>query len=173
MMQLIENKQSRPVLIDYFWPLLPAPHNSAAFHFECAKPNLVRLPAPSAPLCRPLTAPLYDTLPPGEMNLGKSRMSNFKRWGIAIAAVAMIVYVATGMRYVSYAPQRSNTYLWGVYHVHSTMSDGLQSPEEIAQQARSTGVSLVLLTDHGRPNLASSDFRKIIHGVTIVGGSEA
>ncbi len=65
------------------------------------------------------------------------------------------------------------TYLWGVYHVHSTMSDGLQSPEEIAAQARATGVSLVLLTDHGRPNLASSSFRKIIDGVTIVGGSEA
>ena len=31
----------------------------------------------------------------------------------------------------------------------------------------------MLLTDHGRPNLASSSFRKIIDGVTIVGGSEA
>jgi len=31
----------------------------------------------------------------------------------------------------------------------------------------------VLLTDHGRPNLASSSFREIIDGVTIVGGSEA
>jgi hypothetical protein len=31
----------------------------------------------------------------------------------------------------------------------------------------------VLLTDHGRPNVASSSFRKVIDGVTIVGGSEA
>src|SRR3984957_3122619 len=103
----------------------------------------------------------------------KRRMKKIKLWASVIAGVAMIVYVATGLRVASYAPQWSDTYLWGIYHVHSTMSDGLQSPEEIAIQARATGVSLVLLTDHGRPNLASSSFRKIIDGVTIVGGSEA
>jgi hypothetical protein len=101
------------------------------------------------------------------------RMKKLKVWASVIAGVALIVYVATGLRVASYAPQHSDAYLWGVYHVHSTMSDGLQSPEEIAEQARATGVSLVLLTDHGRPNVASSSFRKIIDGVTIVGGSEA
>lgn len=100
-------------------------------------------------------------------------MKNCKRWLGTIFAIAIVAYVAAGWRYASYAPQRSNNYLWGVYHVHSTMSDGLQSPEEIAKQASATGVSLVLLTDHGRPNLASSSFHKIIDGVTIVGGSEA
>jgi len=100
-------------------------------------------------------------------------MKKFKVRASVIAGVALIVYVATGLRFAAYAPQRSDTYLWGVYHVHSTMSDGLQSPEEIAAQARATGVSLVLLTDHGRPNVESSSFRKIIDGVTIVGGSEA
>jgi hypothetical protein len=68
--------------------------------------------------------------------------------------------------------QRSDTYLWGVYHVHSTMSDGLESPEEIAEQADASGVSLVLLTDHGSTNWASSTFRETIDGVTTVGGSE-
>jgi hypothetical protein len=105
--------------------------------------------------------------------LEKRRMKKIKLLASVIAGLAMIVYVATGLRLASYAPQRSDAYLWGVYHVHSTMSDGLQSPEEIAAQARATGVSLVLLTDHGRPNLASSSFRKRIDGVTIVGGSEA
>ncbi len=100
-------------------------------------------------------------------------MKKVKLWLGVVALVALSVYVATGWRFASYAPQRSANYLWGVYHVHSTMSDGLQSPEEIAAQARATGVSLVLLTDHGRPNLASSSFRKIIDGVKIVGGSEA
>jgi hypothetical protein len=90
-----------------------------------------------------------------------------------VAAAVLIAYVATGLRYARYLPQRSATYLWCVYHVHSNMSDGLQSPEEIALQARAAGVSLVLLTDHGRPNLASSMYRKTIEGVTIVGGSEA
>src|SRR5271155_5693120 len=91
----------------------------------------------------------------------------------AIVIAVIIAYMAAGMRYASYSPQRSDTYLWGVYHVHSSMSDGLQSPEEIALQAHASGVTLVLLTDHGSPNQASSTFRKTIDGVTIVGGSEA
>ena len=135
-----------------------------------------RLTPSSAPACLACSVPktlLYDTLAARETTLGKFRVSSFKRWGIALAAVAIIAYVASGLRYASYAPHRSGNYLWGVYHVHSTMSDGLLSPEEIAVQARATGVSLVLLTDHGTPNLASSSFRKIIDGVTIVGGSEA
>jgi len=109
----------------------------------------------------------------GRSGLEKQRMKKIKLFASVIVAAAICAYVATGLRYASYAPQRSDTYIWGVYHVHSTMSDGLQPPEEIAVQARATGVSLVLLTDHGRPNLASSSYRKIIDGVTVVGGSEA
>jgi hypothetical protein len=96
-----------------------------------------------------------------------------KTYAAMIAAIILIAYATTGLRYASYSPQRSATYLWCVYHVHSNMSDGLQSPEEIALQARAAGVSLVLLTDHGRPNVRSSNFRKTIAGVTVVGGSEA
>jgi hypothetical protein len=100
-------------------------------------------------------------------------MRLLKHWMVAIACVAVVVYLSIGMHYASYSPHRSNAYLWGVYHVHSTMSDGLQSPEGIAQQARASGVSLVLLTDHGSPNQESSRFHEIINGVTMVGGSEA
>jgi len=100
-------------------------------------------------------------------------MRYFKNCTVAIACVAVLVYLSIGIHYASYSPHRSNAYLWGVYHVHSTMSDGLQSPEEIAQQARASGIRLVLLTDHGSPNQASSSFHEIIDGVTIVGGSEA
>jgi hypothetical protein len=99
-----------------------------------------------------------------------------KKWriiGLATATVLLVAYVATGMHYASYAPHRSGNYLWGAYHVHSTMSDGLQTPEEIARQARAEGTSFVILTEHGRPNLQSSMFRESIDGVTMVGGSEA
>ncbi len=92
---------------------------------------------------------------------------------VAIVSVAVAAYLIMGIRYALYSPQLSNTYLWGVYHVHSSMSDGLNSPKEIALQARASGVGLVLLTDHGSPNQASSSFRETIDGVTIVGGSEA
>jgi hypothetical protein len=92
---------------------------------------------------------------------------------VAIVSLAVAAYLIMGIRYALYSPQLSNTYLWGVYHVHSSMSDGLKSPKEIALQARASGVGLVLLTDHGSPNQASSSFRETIGGVTIVGGSEA
>ena len=85
----------------------------------------------------------------------------------------LAAYLGSGTRYALYSPARSSNFIWGVYHVHSTMSDGLESPEGIARQARIAGVSLVLLTDHGNPNVAASTFHKLIEGVTLVGGSEA
>ena len=100
-------------------------------------------------------------------------MMPVKKCALALALATLFAYFATGMRYASYSPRHSDTYLWGVYHVHSNMSDGLQSPREIARQARVSRVRLVLLTDHGSPNQASSSFRDTIDGVTIVGGSEA
>ncbi len=103
----------------------------------------------------------------------KLQMMPVKKCVLALAFATLIAYFAAGMRYAAYSPQHSDTYLWGVYHVHSSMSDGLQSPREIAQQARASRVRLVLLTDHGSPNQASSSFRETINGVTIVGGSEA
>jgi hypothetical protein len=101
------------------------------------------------------------------------RATQLKLFAAIILAIILAAYVATGLRYAAYSPHRSGAYLWCVYHVHSNLSDGLQSPQEIARQARAAGVSLVLLTDHGRPNVASSIFRDTIDGVTIVGGSEA
>lgn len=82
-------------------------------------------------------------------------------------------YLISGVRYAMYRPAKSDAYLWVVYHVHSEMSDGLSSVDEIAKQARAANVSAVILTDHGRPNLQSTNFHRAIDGVTIVGGSEA
>jgi hypothetical protein len=52
------------------------------------------------------------------------------------------------------------------------MSDGLDSPTEIARQALKARVALVILTDHGNPNPAASAFQMRDHKVTIIGGSE-
>ena len=111
--------------------------------------------------------------PVSKISHEKPRMRYLKAFVVATACVAIAVYLGIGIHYAKYSPHSSNAYVWAVYHVHSTMSDGLQSPVEIAQQARAAGVSLVLLTDHGSPNLASSGFHEIIADVTIVGGSEA
>jgi hypothetical protein len=100
----------------------------------------------------------------------------FNALNICLGVVALILfgdYLVGGIRYALYKPAGSDQYLWAVYHVHSTMSDGLGSPEEIARQARMARVSLVLLTDHGNPNLAATALHELIDGVTVIGGSEA
>jgi hypothetical protein len=95
------------------------------------------------------------------------------RWVKLTAALLVAMYVASGIRYSLYTPERSDAFLWVVYHVHSDMSDGLSPVDEIAREARAAGVSAVILTEHGQPNLQSTNFRQSIDGVTMIGGSEA
>jgi hypothetical protein len=91
---------------------------------------------------------------------------------IGLIALVLAAYLVSGIRYAAYRPVVSNKYLWAVYHVHSTISDGLGSVAEIASQARKARVALIILTDHGYPNRAASAFRLTVNKVAIVGGSE-
>jgi hypothetical protein len=100
-------------------------------------------------------------------------MSGFKRISFYASLFILLIYGSTGIYYAFYKPETSDRYLWGAYHVHSTHSDGLSTIPEIAEQARKTGVSLVVLTDHGRPNVETSTLRENIEGVVFVGGSES
>lgn len=95
-----------------------------------------------------------------------------RKLAIGLIAFVLAAYLVSGIRYAAYKPVVSNNYLWAVYHVHSTISDGLGSPAEIASQARKARVALIILTDHGNPNRAASAFRFTMNGVAIVGGSE-
>jgi len=60
----------------------------------------------------------------------------------------------------------------GVYHLHSTYSDGWASADSIARAARSTSLGFFVLTDHGNPNLASIAFEGWKDGVLALSGSE-
>ena len=91
---------------------------------------------------------------------------------IGLILFVLAAYLVSGIRYAAYRPVVSDNYLWAVYHVHSTMSDGLNSPAEIACQARKARVALVILTDHRSPNRATSAFRLTVNGVAVIGGSE-
>jgi hypothetical protein len=80
--------------------------------------------------------------------------------------------LARGMLLVGYEPVRSDRYLWGAFHVHSTMSDGLLPLEGIAREAKSARVSFVLLSDHGAPHPEASLVHESLDGVRFIGGSE-
>ena len=58
--------------------------------------------------------------------------------------------------------------LRGVYHVHSTRSDGRATPDEIALAAAKDGLDFVVVTDHNVPPLPPE--RR--HGVLLVYGEE-
>jgi hypothetical protein len=92
---------------------------------------------------------------------------------LLIAGCALVCYVVVGVYHASYRPEHSDTYLWGVYHVHSTHSDGLGTLDQIAGEARESRVDFVIVSDHGQPNPDSSTIDTEIQGVRFIGGSEA
>jgi hypothetical protein len=60
----------------------------------------------------------------------------------------------------------------GVYHIHTTFSDGNSTPDKIAAIAARRSLDFIILTDHGNPNrdcLASQGRRR---GILVLAGSE-
>ena len=62
--------------------------------------------------------------------------------------------------------------LQGVYHVHTTFSDGHATVDEIAARAAREHLDFVVLTDHGNPNASSLRAAGPRRGVLILSGSE-
>jgi hypothetical protein len=60
----------------------------------------------------------------------------------------------------------------GVYHIHTTHSDGKKTPGEIAKLASSASVDFIILTDHGNPNFESLAAEGWKEGVLVLAGSE-
>ena len=63
-------------------------------------------------------------------------------------------------------------YKKGVYHLHSTFSDGRGGIEAISRAAEKQDLDFVILTDHGRPNRQASAATAWNHDVLLVGASE-
>jgi len=60
----------------------------------------------------------------------------------------------------------------GVYHIHTTFSDGRKSLDEIAKLASQAGIDFIILTDHGNPNHESYLSQGWKEGVLVLAGSE-
>lgn len=98
------------------------------------------------------------------------------------AAKAIALLAAAGLAFVAYNgltfQKRVNNqplpagWVKGVYHLHSTFSDGLGGVEEICRAAAGQGLDFVLLSDHGRPNRAASAATAWRQDVLLIGGSE-
>jgi len=60
----------------------------------------------------------------------------------------------------------------GVYHVHTTLSDGRADPEKVIRKASRASLDFLILTDHGDPNRESMDLAGWRQGVLVLAGSE-
>ena len=94
-----------------------------------------------------------------------------RRIVVSLALLAAALVLTRGLLLTAYDPPTSDAYLWGAFHVHSTLSDGLGSFDEIARQAREARVAFLLMSDHGPPHEAAVD-SVTIDGVRFIGGSE-
>ena len=98
--------------------------------------------------------------------------------GKLVGGVAVLVGAYLGLFSISagvYRPpkiaQRNSpgSSFQGAFHVHSTLSDGRSSPEQIASAAREAGLQFVILTDHNQENLAAPRYQD---GVLLITGVE-
>lgn len=60
----------------------------------------------------------------------------------------------------------------GVYHIHTTFSDGRKPVEKVVAAASSEGLDFIILTDHGNPNRASLASQGWKEGLLVLAGSE-
>ncbi len=82
-----------------------------------------------------------------------SRRRRLLLWGgtgLLLACVTAALYVATwrSPELVGDSPSDGWHRLGGIVHVHTTLSDGGGTPEEVVTAARSTGLDFVGITDH-------------------------
>lgn len=98
---------------------------------------------------------------------------------LRIIFVVFLIYTAwLGIGILSYKQHGSTPIqdslheVQGVYHIHTTHSDGTKTPGEIAKIASSAAVNFIILTDHGNPNFESLSAEGWKEGVLVLAGSE-
>jgi len=100
-----------------------------------------------------------------------------KKFFKASLAVLAIVIAVTAFNSLAFQKRNNNRplssyYKKGVFHLHSSFSDGRGGMDEICRDASAQALDFVILTDHGRPNLQASAATAWIHDTLLIGASE-
>lgn len=74
--------------------------------------------------------------------------------------------------YKASASKPSPLEIEGVFHIHTTYSDGRKSLDEIAKLASQADLDFIIITDHGSPNYESYSSQGWKEGVLVLAGSE-
>jgi hypothetical protein len=100
-----------------------------------------------------------------------------RRWGLVLLAVLALAGLALGRVALwrplgLVGPPADDGYarLSGVVHVHTTLSDGGGTPEEVIRAARAAGLAFLGITDHN--NLDARRFEGYQGGVLVLVGAE-
>jgi hypothetical protein len=93
----------------------------------------------------------------------------------AVSVLLVLVFVARAALFrplavVGEAPRDGFTRLAGVVHVHTTLSDGGGTPEEVIAAAKAAGLGFVVVTDHN--NLDAKPAEGMHDGVLVLVGTE-
>jgi len=99
-------------------------------------------------------------------------MSYARRVVIAALVLGLGALLVRGLSLTGNSPETSDSYVFGAFHVHSTLSDGLAPIEDIAREAKEARVGFVMLSDHGAPHPEAATLKRTIDGVRFIGGSE-
>ncbi len=91
-----------------------------------------------------------------------------------LLAAAMAVIVFNGISFQKKVNNRPLPayYKKGVFHVHSTFSDGAGSVAEISRDARAQNLDFVVLSDHGLPNRRATAATAWMNDTLLIGASE-
>jgi hypothetical protein len=94
---------------------------------------------------------------------------------VAFLAVALLAYGIRVARWrplslVGDAPGDGYVRVAGVVHVHTTLSDGAATPEEVIAAARASSLKFVVITDHN--NLEAKTWEGYHDGVLVLVGTE-
>ncbi len=103
-----------------------------------------------------------------------------KRLLFGLAFLVLLYSFWLGAQIIRFEPQRIDSKpeggppheIVGVYHIHTTFSDGWSSPDKIARIARRQGLDFIILTDHGKPNLRCLESQGWKDGLLVLAGSE-
>jgi hypothetical protein len=101
--------------------------------------------------------------------------ARWRRWalvGLAVIAAAYAVRVALWRPFTVQGPDPLDglARATGVVHVHTTLSDGGGTPQEVAAAARAAGLGFVVITDHN--NVDAKPFEGYHDGVLVLVGTE-
>jgi len=106
------------------------------------------------------------------LKLRKKKVLLFLLAIFLLYAIWLSINVLRFKTYKAPALKSSPLEIEGVYHIHTTYSDGRKSLDEIAKLASQANIDFIILTDHGNPNHESYSSQGWKEGVLVLAGSE-